>query len=111
VEHAVVGVAESFCDHIHGVVVSVLQALAWNPSPHDMDVCLLAALEDAQILIHGAEISDHPGRTRRGAMLGAIPAGPAFAFGWAVGGSIDGKHAVPKLSRESGGLLGRQRSR
>src|SRR5665647_1958708 len=79
-----------------------------DPAANDVDVGLLAGLDDAQILVNCPEIGDHPGGTWVRAMLGAIPAGPGLALGWAVGGAVDGKHAVAELSRELGSLFVRQ---
>src|SRR5665647_819038 len=90
-------------------VVSVVGGVAdGDPAANDVDVGLLAGLDDAQILVHGPEIGDHPGGTWVRAMLGAIPAGPGLALGWAVGGGVDGMFAVAELSRELGRLFVRQ---
>ena len=91
-----------------GGVVSVCGTAARDPPANDVDVGLLAGLDDAQILVNGPEVGDDPIGARVGTMLGAIPAGPRIAFGWSVGGGVDGKHAVAELSRECGGLFVRQ---
>ena len=81
---------------------------AGDPAANDVDVGLLAGLDDAQIFVNGPEVGDNPIGTRVGTVLRAIPAGPGLALGWPVGGGVDGKHAVAEVSRELGGFFVRQ---
>src|SRR5450631_4631489 len=51
-------------------------------------------------------MGDDPVRSRAGAVLRAIPAGPAAALGWLVRKGVNGKHAVAAVLQESSRLRG-----
>ncbi|GMA18454.1 hypothetical protein GCM10025862_04750 [Arsenicicoccus piscis] len=86
VEHAVVRRAVALGGQDHRAV-----RVRGDPSPEQVDVGLLAGLEDAEVGVDGAERRDHPGWARLGAVLGTVPGGPALALGRVVRSAVDGE--------------------